>query len=43
MSAQIITLQAWPLAHSEFPDMRTELVLIWLWPVRIWLACWGIR
>ena len=50
MTAQIINLQAWRLAHSESPDMRAELVRIWLWPVRIWLwpvriwlAWWGIR
>ena len=42
MTAQIINLQAWRASHSA-PDMRTELVRIWLWPVRVWLACWGIR
>ena len=42
MTAQIINLRAWRLAHSESHDMRTELVRIWLWPVRIWLAWWGI-
>lgn len=43
MTAQIINLKAWRIAHSEPLDIRTELVRIWLWPVRIWLACWGIR
>ena len=49
MTAQIINLKAWRASHSA-PDMRTELVRIWLWPVRIWLwpvriwlAWWGIR
>ena len=43
MTAQIINMSDWRLAHSESPDMRAELVRIWLWPVRIWLAWWGIR
>jgi len=43
MTAQIINMRIWRIAHSEPRDIRTELVRIWLWPVRIWLACWGIR
>lgn len=42
MTAKIINLKAWRIAHSEPLDIRMELVRIWLWPVRIWLAWWGI-
>ena len=43
MTAQIINLRAWRLAHSEKPAMYSEVLRVWLWPVRVWLAWWGIR
>jgi len=43
MSAQIINLQEWRVAHSERPALCLELLLAWVWPVRVWLAWWGVR
>ncbi len=43
MSAQIINLQAWRVAHSERPALCLELLRVWVWPVRVWLALWGVR
>ena len=43
MTAQIINLQAWRVAHSERPALRLELLRVWVWPVRVWLAWWGVR
>jgi len=43
MSAQIINLQAWRVAHSERPALCSELLRVWVWPVRVWLALWGVR
>lgn len=43
MSAKIIELQAWRVAHSERPAMYSELLQVWAWPVRVWLAWWGVR
>ena len=43
MSAQIINLQAWRVAHSERPALCLELLQVWAWPVRVWLALWGVR
>ena len=42
MTAQIINLRAWRLAHSEPASMYSEVLRVWLWPVRVWLAWWGI-
>lgn len=38
MSAQIISMQAWRVAHSERPALCLELLRGWMWPVRVWLA-----
>lgn len=43
MSAQIIRMQAWRVAHSERPALYSELLRAWMWPVRVWLAWWGVR
>lgn len=43
MSAQIISMQAWRVAHSELPALYSELLRVWMWPVRVWLAWWGVR
>lgn len=43
MTAQIINLRAWRLAHSEPAAMYSAAAAVWLWPVRVWLAWWGIR
>ena len=43
MTAQIINMSDWRLAHSERPAMYSEVLQVWLWPVRVWLAWWGIR
>jgi hypothetical protein len=43
MSAQIINLHAWRVAHSERPALCLELLRVWMWPVRVWLAWWGVR
>lgn len=43
MSAQIISMQAWRVAHSERPALCLELLRAWMWPVRVWLAWWGWR
>ena len=43
MSAQIISMQAWRVAHSERPALCSELLRVWVWPVRVWLAWWGVR
>lgn len=43
MSAQIINLHAWRVAHSERPALYLELLRAWMWPVRVWLALWGVR
>ena len=43
MTAQIINLRAWRLAHSEPAAMCSAAAAVWLWPVRIWLTWWGIR
>ena len=42
MSAQIISMQARRVAHSERPALCLELLRALMWPVRIWLAWWGI-
>ena len=42
MSAQIISMQAWRVAHSERPALYSELLRVWMWPVRVWLAWWGV-
>lgn len=42
MSAQIINLQAWRVAHSERPALCLELLRVWVWPVRVWLALWAV-
>lgn len=42
MSAQIISMQAWRVAHSERPALYSELLRVWVWPVRVWLAWWGV-
>ena len=39
MSAQIINLHAWRVAHSERPALCLELLRAW--PVRVWLAWLG--
>ena len=41
MSAQIINLHAWRVAHSERPALCLELLRAW--PVRVWLAWLGVR
>ena len=43
MSAQIINLQAWRVAHSERPALCFGLLRARMWPVRVWLALWGVR
>lgn len=43
MSAQIISMQAWRVAHSEQPAMHPDVLRVWMWPLRVWLAWWGIR
>jgi len=44
MSAQIISMQAWRVAHSDKAvRLRLELLRVWVWPVRVWLAWWGVR
>lgn len=43
MSAQIISMQARRVVHSERPAMYSELLRVWMWPVRVWLAWWGVR
>lgn len=43
MSAQIISMQAWRVAHSERPALYSELLRVWMWPVRVWLAWWWVR
>ena len=42
MTAQIINLQAWRVAHSERPALCLELLRAWMWPVRVWLAWWRL-
>lgn len=41
MTAQIISMQAWRVAHSERPALYSELLRVWMWPVRVWLAWLG--
>ena len=43
MTAQIINLRAWRLAHAQLPVAFDVAVQVWLWPLRLWLAWWGIR
>ena len=47
MSAQIISMQAWRVAHSAKPGlccpMLPALLLAMLCQMRFVLACWGIR
>ncbi len=38
-----INLQAWRVAHSERPALCLELLRVWVWPVRVWLALWGVQ
>lgn len=43
MTAQIISLRAWRLAHPaprRFVDAHVRLALL---PLRLWLAWWGIK
>jgi len=43
MTAQIINLQEWRMTHSVRPALCLELLRVWVWPVRVWLALWGVR
>ena len=43
MSAQIINLSAWRVAHAEPVGLYVEALRVWMWPVRFWLACWGVK
>ena len=43
MTAKIINLQAWRLAHPQHSAMYSELLRVWACPLRVWLAWWGIR
>lgn len=42
MTAQIIDF-AVQRAKRQRPVARVRLVLDPWWPLRLWLACWGIR
>lgn len=44
MTAQIIELSAYHAAHPD-KAVRVRLVYdpLWMWPVRVWLAWWGVR
>lgn len=42
MTAQIIELAAYRASRLR-PVMRVRIVYDPLWPLRLWLACWGIR
>ncbi len=42
MSAQIINLHAWRVAHPG-KAVRVRLVYDPLWMWRVWLAMWGIQ
>lgn len=44
MTAQIIELSACRAAHPD-KAVRVRLVYdpLWMWPVRVWLALWGVR
>ncbi len=42
MSAKIIELHAWRVAHSD-KAVRLRLAYDPLWMWRVWLSCWGIR
>jgi len=33
----------WRVAHSERPALCLELLRVWVWPVRVWLAWWGLQ
>ena len=43
MSAQIINLSAWRVAHAAPAGLYVEALRVWMWPVRFWLACWGVK
>lgn len=46
MTAQIIDLRTWRIEHSEHlrapAGLYSELLRASLWPLRVWLACWGV-
>lgn len=42
MTAQIIDLAVYRAEHAH-PVARVRLVFDPLWPLRLWLACWGVR
>jgi len=47
MTAQIIDLRTWRTEHSEHlraqAGLYSELLRASLWPLRVWLAWWGVR
>lgn len=44
MTARIIDMDAWRAAHpQQVLRVYSAMLGAWLWPLRVWLAWWGIR
>jgi hypothetical protein len=43
MTAEIIDLRAWRIAHHARAGLCAVAISAWGWPFRVWLAWWGIR